>query len=99
MKKVLVSSFLACAVSVPGLAFTSAAQTAPPPSTGQTAPPPSGSQTAPPPTGGQASGEPAGPSGAPQWPPMADAEYKAYTDANSQTQPQAKAAAIESYLT
>jgi hypothetical protein len=30
---------------------------------------------------------------------MADAEYKAYTDANSQTQPQAKAAAIEAYLT
>jgi hypothetical protein len=30
---------------------------------------------------------------------MADAEYKAYTDANTQSQPQAKAAAIEAYLT
>ena len=81
MKKVLVSSFLACAVSVPGLAFTSAGQTAPPPA------------------GGQTSGAPAGQGGSPQCPPMVDAEYKAYTDANSQTQPQAKAAAIESYLT
>lgn len=78
MKKVLVSSFLACAVSVPGLAFTSAAQTAPAPA------------------GGQA---PAGQSGAPQCPPMADAEYKAYTDATNQTQPQQKAAAVEAYLT
>lgn len=81
MKKVLVSSFLACAVSLPGLAFTSAAA--------QTAPAPAG----------QTPAAPAGQSGAPQCPPMADAEYKAYTDANSQTQPQAKAAAIESYLT
>lgn len=80
MKKVLVSSFLACAVSLPGLAFTSIAQTAPAPA-------------------GQTPAAPAGQGSAPQCPPMPDAEYKAYTDANSQTQPQAKAAAIESYLT
>jgi hypothetical protein len=81
MKKVLVSSFLACAVSVPGLVLTSLAQTAPAPSTGQTP------------------AAPAGQNGAPQCPPMPDAEYKAYTDATNQTNPQQKAAAIESYLT
>ena len=81
MKKVLVSSFLACVVSVPGLVFTSVAQTAPAPATGQTP------------------ASPAGQSGTPQCPPMPDAEYKAYTDATNQTNPQQKAAAIESYLT
>ena len=79
MKKVLVSSFLACVVSVPGFSVNSAAAQAAP--------------------AAQPNAAPAGQSGAPQCPPMADAEYKAYTDANSQTQPQAKAAAIESYLT
>jgi hypothetical protein len=87
MKKVLLSSLLACAVGVPGLAFTSMAQTAPAPPAGQPAPAPG--QTAP----------AAGQGGTPQCPPMADAEYKAYTDATNQSQPQAKAAAVEAYLT
>jgi len=95
MKKVLVSSFLACAVSVPGLAFTSAAQTAPAPAAGQTTGTPAGQGGAPTAQGGAATGQ----GGTPQCPPMADAEYKAYTDATNQTNPQQKAAAIESYLT
>src|SRR5437868_3127825 len=37
--------------------------------------------------------------GASQCPPMADAEYKSYTDAMNQAQPQQKAAALEAYLT
>jgi hypothetical protein len=55
----------------------------------------SAAQTAPAPAAAPAA---AGQNGA-QCPPMADAEYKAYTDATGQTQPQAKAAAIEAYLT
>ena len=38
------------------------------------------------------------PAAAAACPPMADTEYKPYTDAMSQTAPQAKAAAIEAYL-
>src|SRR5438874_7753849 len=76
MKKVLLSSLLACAVSVPGLTLTCVAQATP-------APAPAAGQT----------------SGGGQCPPMADAEYKSYTDAMNQTQPQQKAAALEAYLT
>ena len=86
MKKVLLSSLLACTVSVPGLTLAAYAQAAPAPATGQ----PSGA----PQTPGAAQ-----PSGGPQCPPMADAEYKSYTDAMNQTQPQQKAAALEAYLT
>ncbi len=44
-----------------------------------------------------AAAAPAG--GAPACPPMADAEYQAYTNAVNTAAPQAKAAAIEAYLT
>ena len=74
MKKVLLSSLLACAVCAPGSAFLAAAQTAPAPAAG-----------------------PAGQGG--NCPPMPDAEYKAYTDATGQAQPQAQASALEAYLT
>ena len=84
MKKVLLSSLLACAVVVPGLTLASSAQAAPAPAQ---------------PAGGAAQPAAGQGGGAAQCPPMADAEYKSYTDAMNQTQPQQKAAALEAYLT
>ncbi|HEX3570286.1 MAG TPA: hypothetical protein VHU44_05630 [Acidobacteriaceae bacterium] len=80
MKKVVVSSLLACAVSFSGLTFAYAQA-------------PAASQPGQTPGAAPASG------GAAQCPPMPDAEYKSYTDAINQTQPQQKAAALEAYLT
>src|SRR5438270_6745592 len=77
MKKVVLASFLACAVSASGLPSLAIAQAAP-------APPPA------------QPGAPA-PGGAGKV-TMSDAEYSAYNNAMTQTNPQAKAAAIEAYL-
>ena len=95
MKKVLLSSLLACAVSVPGLTLASSAQAAP--AAGQA----TGGAAEPAAQGAGGAAQPAaqGAGGAPQCPPMPDAEYKSYTDAMNQSQPQQKAAALEAYLT
>jgi hypothetical protein len=85
MKKVVLASLLACAVIASGLPSSAAAQAAP----AQAAP----AQAAP----AQAAPAPAAGAGAPCQ--MADAEYTAYNSAITQTSPQAKAAAIEAYLT
>jgi hypothetical protein len=80
MKKVVLASFLACAVVASGLP-SAFAQDAPAAAPAAAAP---------------AAGAPAAATGQVQ---MSDAEYAVYNNAQTQTDPKAKAAAFETYLT
>ena len=85
MKKVVLATFLACAVAS-CLPLASAQGASP------------GAQAAP--VAAPAPAPAAAPAADPcAVPPMAAAEYAVYTNANTQTDPKAKAAALEQYLT
>jgi hypothetical protein len=87
MKKLFLTSFVACAVVVSGMASAFAQD---PAAAGAQATPAAGAQTAP------AAGAQAAPAGPVQMPA---AEYAVYNNAQTQSTPQAKAAAYEQYLT
>ena len=83
MKKVVLATFLTCAVAS-CLPLASAQGASP------------GAQAAPAPVAAPAAAPAADPCAVP---PMAAAEYAVYTNANTQTDPKAKAGALEQYLT